>query len=97
MGLLEPVGPPQRTDLGELPDDVLLGLAATGDLFEDRALLLGRVGSQHPKGIDPVEKKVVDAVLAALVGRYLARCVPRSGSGIAHRPQGSACTAGVIS
>jgi hypothetical protein len=87
VGFLEPIRSPQRTNLAELPDDVLLGLAAAGDLLEDCALLLGCVGTQDPQRVDPVEQQVVEQTLvvaATMIAAGRLRNVRRSGCGIAH-------------
>ena len=61
------------------PDDVLLGLAASGDLLEDGALLLGCIGTQDPQRVDPVEQQVVEQASR----RLLPRCAsPRDDFGM---------------
>jgi hypothetical protein len=89
MSLLEAIRAPQRPHLGELFDDVLFGLAAPGDLFEDRPLLLRRVGPQDSKGVDAVEQQIVESVLTVGCGLGRLRWLRRRRIGIAHRPQGS--------
>jgi hypothetical protein len=53
----EAIRPPQRTWFAELADDVLLGLAASGDLFEDGArnasILSSSRLSNSPSSLSP--------------------------------------------
>lgn len=90
MGLFEPVGAPQRANLAELFDDVLFGSALAGDLLEDRPLLLGRIRSQDPQRVDPVEQQTFE-VMVVLVLRVSRRRHVRRRFGVAHRRQSSAC------
>jgi hypothetical protein len=47
MRLFESVWPPQRSGLRQFTDDVLLGLAAAGDLFEG-APRSSEIGAYYP-------------------------------------------------
>ena len=73
VGFGELVEEPERLDLGELADDVLLDLARSADLFEQRSLLLVRVGAQHAQRIDAVEEgRVVISGVRVVVERHRA-------------------------
>ena len=97
MRLFESVRTPEGAHLAQLLDDVLLGLAAPGDLLEDRTPFLRRIGTQDPERVDPVEQQIVEAVVAVVVAvpflRALLWLIGRYGCPIAHRGQGSACVA----
>ena len=91
MGLLEPIRTPQRPHLRELFDDVLFRLAASGDLLEDRPLLLGRVGAEHPQRIDAVEQELVESGLDLVLSSTGLERLAGAGSTSPIEPQGSAC------
>ncbi len=84
MGFLEPVGAPQRPNLGQLADDVLLGLAAAGDLLQQSALLLLGVCAQHTQRIDAVEDQLIDDLGVGAVDGTVCGFV-RGGDRFAHR------------
>ena len=65
--LLESIRAPQRANLGELFDDVLLWLAPPGDLLEDRSFLLGRVCAQDAQCVDPVEQQIVEPLFDVVI------------------------------
>jgi hypothetical protein len=56
---LESFRAPQRAGLRQLGHDVLLDAARAADLLQQPLLLLGRVGAQHPQGVDAIEQEVL--------------------------------------
>ena len=81
MRLLEPVGPPQRLDLRQLVDDVLLGLAVPAELLEHAPGLVGVRRLEHPQRVDALGQ-VVDGELAVVRGGAVGRSL---GGGVGHR------------
>ena len=87
MGLLETVGSPQRPQLREFAQDVLLGLTAPRDVLKECTFFLGRGCAQDAQRIDTVEDEIADATFPLFGRRTVHQCTLTSRAATVHLVQ----------